>query len=308
MGKEITAHGVAGTLPGSGAENPYKELQRPPIFRPISIFGYLFLALLLYMGWRNRDANLLNPKSGLGYALGVVGGSMMLLLLLYPLRKKVRFMQRMGPTKYWFRAHMIFGILGPFFTIFHSNFHIRSQNSKMVMAAMLLVTGSGFIGMYFYTKIHYGLYGRRLTMKELQRDFEERSTSLLYHFRNAPHMRERLKSFEDIVLSPSYGLFESAARFVTVGMKIRWTHLILLKRLKHVLREKKKREGLSTKEVAHLGKIAKKELSTHLDSALKIAEFSLFERFFSLWHLFHFPLFLMLVVTVLIHVVAVHMF
>ncbi len=308
MGKEITASGAGGTLPGSGTHNPYEELYRPPVFRPISIFGYLFLALLLYMGWRNRDANLINPKSGFGYALGVVGGSMMLLLLLYPLRKKVRSMQRLGQTKYWFRAHMVMGILGPVLTIFHSNFHLRSQNSKMVMAAMLLVTGSGFIGMYFYTKIHYGLYGRRLTLKELQKDFEERSTSLLYHFRHAPRMRERLKDFEEIVLSPSYGFFESAARFVTVGMRIRWTRLILTKRLKYVLREKRNREGLSRKEAKRLEKIARKELSAHLGTALNVAEFTIYERLFSLWHLFHFPLFLMLVVTALIHVIAVHMF
>ncbi len=308
MGKIIAANTDAGTLRGRRADNPYKELHRPPVFRPISLFGYLFLALLLYMGWKNRDANLLTPKSGLGYALGVVGGSMMLLLLLYPLRKKVRSMHRLGPTKYWFRAHMVMGILGPVLTIFHSNFHLRSQNSKMVMGAMLLVTMSGFIGMYFYTKIHYGLYGKRLTMTELQRDFEERSTSLIYHFRNAPRMRERLRYFEDIVLSPSYGLFESAVRFFAVGMKIRWTHMILLKRLRIVLREKRKREGLTRREATRLGKIARKELSAHIDSALKVAEFSLYERFFSLWHLFHFPLFLILVVTALIHVVAVHMF
>jgi len=84
--------------------------------------------------------------------------------------------------------------------------------------------------------------------------------------------------------------------------------MILLKRLRIVLREKRKREGLTRREATRLGKIARKELSAHIDSALKVAEFSLYERFFSLWHLFHFPLFLILVVTALIHVVAVHMF
>jgi NADH:ubiquinone oxidoreductase subunit 2 (subunit N) len=38
---------------------------------------------------------------------------MMLALLLYPLRKRLRILHFLGPTKVWFRTHMILGLVGP---------------------------------------------------------------------------------------------------------------------------------------------------------------------------------------------------
>ncbi|MGB5624105.1 MAG: hypothetical protein WBM61_00125, partial [Woeseiaceae bacterium] len=40
----------------------------------------------------------------------------------------------------------------------------------------------------------------------------------------------------------------------------------------------------------------------------QVAQLSFYERLFSLWHVFHMPLFLVLVVSALVHVLAVHMY
>ena len=40
----------------------------------------------------------------------------------------------------------------------------------------------------------------------------------------------------------------------------------------------------------------------------QVATFSLYERLFSLWHIFHMPLFLLLIISALVHVLAVHMY
>jgi hypothetical protein len=40
----------------------------------------------------------------------------------------------------------------------------------------------------------------------------------------------------------------------------------------------------------------------------QVAHLAFYERLFSLWHLFHMPLFLLLVVSALVHVLAVHMY
>jgi hypothetical protein len=39
-----------------------------------------------------------------------------------------------------------------------------------------------------------------------------------------------------------------------------------------------------------------------------VVEFAAFERLFSLWHALHLPLFLMLLVAGVVHVVAVHVY
>ena len=39
-------------------------------------------------GWLDRGDDGLDPEHGLGYALGIIGGTMMLILLAYPVRKR----------------------------------------------------------------------------------------------------------------------------------------------------------------------------------------------------------------------------
>ena len=131
---------------------------------------YLLLALLITFGWLISDYGLINPKQGIGYWLGITGGTLMLLLLLYPLRKRIRLLHALGPTRIWFRMHMIFGLLGPLFILYHSNFHLGSFNSQVAFYSMLLVSGSGIIGRHFYAGIHRGLYGRKTSLQEVQQE------------------------------------------------------------------------------------------------------------------------------------------
>ena len=80
------------------------EKQSPRRFVPSGkITSWSFWALLsvvLLLNWQNREYGYMTPESGLGYALGIIGGSMMLVLLLYPLRKRIRWMRRAGATRH----------------------------------------------------------------------------------------------------------------------------------------------------------------------------------------------------------------
>src|SRR5260221_5048330 len=89
------------------------------------IFG-IAVVLALGIGWLNRDDNGLTPVSGVGYWLGIAGSSLMLLLLLYPLRKRMPSLRVIGKVAFWFRGHMILGILGPVLVLWHSNFRLGS--------------------------------------------------------------------------------------------------------------------------------------------------------------------------------------
>jgi hypothetical protein len=44
----------------------------------------------------------------------------------------------------------------------------------------------------------------------------------------------------------------------------------------------------------------------YIDAVRRVAEYSAYRRIFALWHVVHIPLFVMLVVTGLVHVAAVH--
>ncbi len=126
--------------------------------------------VILVLGWSHRDSNYLSAETGAGYALGIIGTSLMLILLLYPLSKRVKAMTRLIPIRYWFGFHMTLGVVGPVMVLFHSNFHLGSTNSTVAMVCMLTVAGSGLIGRYIYTRIHHGLYGTKISLNELRQE------------------------------------------------------------------------------------------------------------------------------------------
>jgi hypothetical protein len=53
---------------------------------------------------------------------------------------------------------------------------------------------------------------------------------------------------------------------------------------------------------------AERYVERRLYSARRLAEFAACERLFALWHVLHMPLFFMLVIAGLVHVVAVHVY
>lgn len=291
------------------AVRPMEErLEAAPPARPYMLVFYLLVGVALFIGWRVSGEEHIVAESGTGYALGIIGGGMMLLLILYPVRKKARFMRNWGAVKYWFWAHMVMGILGPVIVVFHSNFTLGSTNSRVVLFTTILVAGSGLVGRYIYTKVHYGLYGRQMTLKELIRDMEVKKSSLAFVLNYAPKLQKRLIRFNDAALRPRYSFHGSLAHYLIMSVWARWTHLMLRMGLRRALKVAAARAGWSAVEKRRRSLSARVHISAHIKSALRIARFAVYERLIALWHLFHFPLFILLLIVAVVHVLAVHMY
>lgn len=308
-----TAFGDAGERAAAPSRIRHQAQGPGPLWHAVRSGLHVLIALatagtVLFVGWRVRTEDLLTAKSGAGYALGIIGGTLMLLLLLYPLRKKARFMRVLGPVRYWFRVHMLFGVAGPVLVLFHANFKFGSLNAGIALVCMLLVAGSGLIGRYIYAKIHHGLYGRRASLQELQQETDASRTRLGMVLDHAPALRQRLQAFEDEVLSRPRGVAHGLWRLLTVGIKTAWTRYAVLGGLKRAFRVMARRGGWPVDERRRQEKAARRYVAAYLLSIRRVAEFSFYERLFSLWHVLHLPLFLMLLIAGAIHVVAVHLY
>lgn len=264
--------------------------------------------LVLWLGWENRDFRYLTAKNGVGYGLGITGGVMMLVLLLYPARKRLRFMRRLGPVKYWFKTHMMLGVLGPSCILFHANFHLGSLNSNIALACMLMVASSGLIGRYIYAKIHYGLYGGKATLEQLRSDKDHAGGYLDALFALSPGLGDRLQAYEAAVLNQPAGVLGSALRRVTLTVRGRWAYFVLLSRLRAALRRERRHKRMTAAEVRRHSRSARVYLSAYLATIERITVFSFYEKVFSMWHVLHMPLFLMMLVSGIVHVIAVHMY
>ncbi len=150
--------------------DPFQENRsdwRAIIGQNLATIGFASAALLLVLGWFLRDYNILSAEEGVGYMFGIISVVCMLILLLYPLRKKFRILKFIGPLPKWFRNHMVLGVSVPIAALYHCNFQLGSLNSRIALFSALTVAGSGLIGRFIYSKIHRGLYGRRTSLKEL---------------------------------------------------------------------------------------------------------------------------------------------
>jgi hypothetical protein len=262
-------------------------------------------AALLVWGYRFPTEQYITPQTGVGYALGIIGGSAMLLLLIYPARKRVRALGFLGTTKHWFQAHMVLGIVGPVLILFHSNFSLGATNSNVALACMLVVSGSGLFGRYFYTRIHHGLHGRRASLAEL-REYAERLRWVTTNVEFLPDLVARIEAEEHSIVERCGRLPQLARPPVCAA-----SASLARRRLRRYVRDSLKAPNLASIGEARrqgLLQTATGYIDDRLTATRRVVEFSSFERLFSLWHALHMPLFLMLLIAGVVHVVAVHVY
>jgi hypothetical protein len=269
------------------------------------VFFVATVALLIW-GHRFPTERYLTPQAGLGYAFGILGGVGMLVLLVYPLRKRFRALAFMGTTKRWFQAHMALGVVGPVLVLFHSNFSLGATNSNVALACMLVVSGSGLFGRYFYTRIHHGLHGRKATLAELK-TYADKLRWVTTTVEFLPDLVGRIDAEER-------GIVERSERTLLLARPIVGAIGVLLARRRlqrHValaLRATDTAPNRSTARGEQLRGIARDYIDHRLSATRRVVEFGAFERLFSLWHALHLPLFLMLLIAGVVHVVAVHVY
>jgi hypothetical protein len=262
--------------------------------------SFVLVSLLLIFGWGAQTERYITPSRGVGYALGILGASLMLVLLAYSLRKRWARLEFLGTTPSWFKFHMVLGIAGPLCILYHSNFSTGATNSNVALFSMLAVAGSGVIGRYIYAHIHSGLSGRKLELEELRADAEQaRNTAGAVNF--APELLTRLEGAERWLLNagPRLSLLGFIKPLVVslAAMRVRGQLHYYIGRSLHAKSEEK-----------HLRERARAYVDRRLDAIRRVAEFEGYERLSSLWQSLHIPLIFVMVVAVIVHVIAVNVY
>ncbi len=255
------------------------------------------------------------PGDDIGYTLGLVGGLMMLIMLPYSLRKRIKFLERLGILSNWFRWHMVLGMLGPLIIIFHSTYHVYipylhptgSVNAAVAMLCMLLVSGSGVFGRFIYTKVHYSFYGRLITVSELREGLVTFG-DMKSVFSFAPTVEKSLGDFHTRADGHTRRTGFGILNFLTVGYQAMMLSRSLPREIRRIMIAQAAKSNLNAHQRAILEKLIlkyQKRIVSYLKAVRDVSQFSTYERLFSIWHIFHVPLVYMLVFSVLYHVYAV---
>ncbi len=273
---------------------------------PVRAFGCAVIVALM-IGVNGHLERYITPERGLGYWLGIVGGSMMLVLLMYPARKRASWLKIFGGIGGWFKAHMTLGVLGPLLVLFHANFSLGATNSNVALFCMLSVSGSGLIGRYIYTRVYKGWDSHATSLEELQATAEllRKQTTMVALL---PDFLTAVETEEQRLFRPARTVLTAPLYPITIGMRSVLARWRLEKRIRRMVLEGARQSPTLAVHGARLSATAMGYATRRLDAARRVREHRMYVKLFSLWHFAHVPAFIMTLVAGIVHVISVNVY
>jgi len=169
---------------------------------------------------RARHVGYWQWKAGgsVGHTLGVAGASMMVVMLLYSVRKRVGALRRLGPLGRWLDVHIFLGVFGPLLVVLHSSFKVQGLVA-LSFWSMAVVASSGVLGRYLYLQIPRTRAGEERALAELEAEDRELSEQLRTRFGLDGAQLGRLDTL--VAVPARAGLLGGFARLLTDDLRLR---------------------------------------------------------------------------------------
>lgn len=236
---------------------------------------------------RHIDYWRLKPGGSSGVVYGIIGSSMMTLMLVYSMRKRVKLFRRLGGLRLWLDFHIYCGVFGPALVILHSSFKVHGLVA-LSFWSMIVVALSGFVGRYLYVQFPRARSGDELTLQEVERRSGKISASLQERFHVPPQHIEELDAIAVRWVRPEASLVSTLLMLPVGGLLLRWD----LRRFRARFRSLPKSAVRSLSR--SLGQRALLQRRIHLWNRL--------HRLFHYWHVFHKPFSVVMYIFMIIHV------
>lgn len=231
------------------------------------------------------------PTGLVGQGFGVVGTAMILLgVVLYSVRKRVRALSRVGTLKGWLHFHIFLCLLGPFLVLLHTTFRFGGLVS-IAFWSMTLVVASGVFGRWIYVWIPKTANGRFLQLRELQ----EQMRALLEDVESRLNLPPA-RILELMEVGPEPAANGPSRILSAVGLSLRYR----LSRRRHRVRMEGRLGAAGVPEPTRGMLVERLE-----EDRLRRQQAALirpFQRAFRYWHAFHLPLAVVMLLVLVVHV------
>ena len=231
------------------------------------------------------------PGGTTGSLVGVIGSTMMVVMLVYSLRKRVHAFRRFGALSRWLDFHIYLGTMGPLLVILHSSFKVHGLVA-LSFWSMIAVALSGVLGRYLYLQIPRTRAGEELTLAELAKQDQALSDNLVQQFRLDARLLEKL----DALAAPSRGRRGLLGAFASAFL----ADLTLRYRLRGFARECRSIPQALFGEFLALAR--RKAVIRR-----RIVFWDALHRLFHYWHVIHKPFAVVMYVFMVVHIVVASM-
>jgi hypothetical protein len=238
----------------------------------------------------HEDYRNLRPAGFRSHAFGIIGSAMMLFMLAYSLRKRIRIFRRLGRLNHWLDGHIYFGVMGPLLIILHTSFKVQGLVAVSFWS-MIAVALSGVFGRYLYLQIPRNMRGDELSFKEIENREEELNFVLQQEF---DFTDKDLGKVESLV-SPS---FDNTKGLFSIFFKILKDDLFRPFRNYRVKRMFTKQFKIPALHISQLIKIAERKSLLHR----KLVLLNQVQKLFHYWHVFHKPFAIIMYIIMFVHI------
>ncbi len=250
--------------------------------------GYSYYNLPIEERFFNQAHELLKPGGIWGHGFGIIGTIFIILgIILYMVRKRLRSLARFGVLKYWLEFHIFLCTLGPVLVLYHTSFKFGGLVAVSFWS-MVAVFLSGIVGRFIYLQIPRTIEGRELSLSEV-RD---------------------MKSNIGSVLSGSYKMDEESTNIIVESTRKKielYQKNLFIRIFRQSMNDRKairkvrsvmKNNQLTRHESKKILKLVKHEISLNrrIDTLLTM------QKLFRYWHVAHFPFAIVMLMIMAIHV------
>jgi len=239
----------------------------------VDLDGWSYYATPLRVRGYEPLHTVLKPSGSLAHRLGVAGLAMLVVPVLYAVRKRWRRLAQAGSMRAWLEIHIFCGIVGPALVTFHTAFRFNGLIS-VAYWSMMAVMLSGFVGRYLYVRIPRTIRGVELSHDDIHGRIDQLTHDLASVTSDAA-LPDRVRMIADASGS--------------------------LPRRPGAIRRRVRRELAEAGVERSLASAIADALAERAQFSRRLATLNRTQTLFSAWHVFHQPL-----VYVMFAIAAVH--
>jgi hypothetical protein len=232
----------------------------------------------------------LDPTGSLGHPLGMLGTAMLLGILVYSLRKNLRFLQRVGTLRQWLSVHIFFGLMGPLLVTFHTGFKVEGLVA-IAYWSMMVAMLSGIFGRYIYIQIPRTATGDRASLDTLQEEQIQLEAQLRQQLAGEPQLYDQIQA---LLLTGREGELQGWIALVQVASQD-LSRPFIRRRLVGMLKGHSHLHPDAIRQVVHLAQ--RKAIL-----ARRLAMIEAMDKAFHYWHVFHRPFAWIMLVIAAVHI------
>jgi len=253
------------------------------------------VALLQAKGYLKSYQVVYEPGKGIWLDLGWAGSIMMMVMMLYSVRKRTSLFNNLGSHRHWLAAHMFLGIMGPVLITFHTTFKLQGIVATSFWC-MIITMVFGILGRYIYVQIPRSLTGAELLVSDIDELINSFDLRLGKHLKSAD-----LTRLSGMIASSNAGeknnLISALLFMITTDIKNRF-------RIIHIRRVLKKSYKLEKSD--------RKEILTHLKRKAALIRrkdlLAASHKLLHYWHVVHVPLAVVMFLIMFLHIGVHYLF